>query len=69
MTVACYLKLHKQIMNKEDITKYVAPITKVIAVNEQSIICASPTGVFDLSNDGNVEQGSEEDWSATNLDW
>lgn len=56
-------------MNKEEITKYVAPITKVIAVNEQSIICASSTGVFGLSNDGKVEQGSEEDWSATNLDW
>lgn len=56
-------------MNKEEITKYVAPITKVIAVNGQSIICASPTGVFGLSNGGNVEQGSEEDWSATNLDW
>ena len=56
-------------MNKEEIKKYVAPITKVIAVKEQSIICASPTGVFGLSNYGNVEQGSEEDWSATNLDW
>lgn len=28
-------------MNKEEITKYVTPITKVVAVNEQSIICAS----------------------------
>ena len=28
-------------MNKEEITKYVVPITKVVAVNEQSIICTS----------------------------
>lgn len=43
-------------MNKEDITKYVAPITKVIAVNEQSIICTSTERLEENTFNWNEEE-------------
>ena len=51
-------------MNKK---KYLSPTMKVVEVNAQQIICAS-NGSFTLSS-SNVEEGSEEVWSSTNLNW
>ena len=42
---------------------------KVVKVKQTEIICASPNGTFGVSNDGKVEEGSEEDWNNTNLNW
>ena len=53
-------------MNKK---MYQSPQTKVTKVMQTEIICGSPVGSFGVSDNGKVEEGSEEDWSDTNLDW
>ena len=48
--------------------KYLSPCTKVMKVKQTEIICASPVGSFGVS-DNEIEEGSESDWSDTNLTW
>ena len=48
--------------------QYQLPQTKVMKVQQTEIICSSPSGQFGI-NKNKVEEGSESDWSDTNLDW
>ena len=47
---------------------YLSPVTKVTKVMQTEIICGSPVVSFGVS-DNEIEEGSESDWSETNLDW
>ena len=48
---------------------YLSPRMKVMKVQQTEIICGSVKSAFGVSNDGKVEEGSESDWSETNLTW
>ena len=50
--------------------EYLSPRMKVMKVQQTQIICGSlKESTFGVSNDGKVEEGSESDWSGTNLTW
>ena len=49
--------------------QYQSPITKVTKVQQTQVLCGSVESSFGVSNDGKVEEGSESDWSDTNLNW
>ena len=49
--------------------QYLSPRMKVMKVQQTQIICGSVKSAFSVSNDGKVEEGSESDWSETNLTW
>ena len=48
--------------------QYLSPRMKVVKVQQTQIICGSVKSAFSVSND-KVEEGSESDWSSTNLNW
>ena len=48
---------------------YLSPRMKVMKVQQTQIICGSVKSAFGVSNNGKVEEGSESDWSETNLTW
>ena len=48
--------------------QYQAPAMKVTMVQQMQMICSS-NGSFSVSNNGRIEQGSDGDWSETDLDW
>ena len=49
--------------------EYLSPRMKVVKVQQTQFICGSVKSAFGVSNDGKVEEGSESDWSDTNLTW
>ena len=49
--------------------EYLSPRMKVVKVQQTGFICGSVKSAFGVSNDGKVEEGSESDWSETNLTW
>ena len=48
---------------------YLSPLMKVMKVKQTQVLCGSVESSFGVSNDGKVEEGSESDWSDTNLTW
>ena len=49
--------------------QYLSPRMKVMKVKQTQVLCGSVESSFGVSNDGKVEEGSESDWSDTNLNW
>lgn len=49
--------------------QYQSPLMKVMKVKQTQVLCGSVKSAFGVSNDGKVEEGSESDWSDTNLTW
>ena len=49
--------------------QYLSPLMKVKKVKQTQVLCGSVESSFGVSNDGKVEEGSESDWSDTNLTW
>ena len=47
---------------------YKAPISKVVEVNVQGMLCQSFNGGFGVSNDGNVGKGDDSVWGE-DLGW
>ena len=47
---------------------YQSPQVKVVKAVTSCVICGSVESSFSISND-KVEEGSESDWSDTNLTW